>query len=516
MGKKRIAAAVIAMVTFLGSVLAQMEWSTPQYRVHQHIEGKTEAELGITDGTSCISKTDAAAYTYDPDAVDVEKLKTQLPIVVINAPETIPGEPYHSEEGTEYTLAPDGDTYINAQMKVIDHQDRYNQITDEEELSSLIRIRVRGNSSRWFDKKSYSIKTIDDSGDYRNVPVMGMEKHHEWVLNGPYLDKTLMRNYLAMNLSGELMEYAPDVRFCEVVLNGEYKGLYLCMETVSRGKGRIDIEKPNKTRNVTGYIIELDNDDSQPPSALDNFTKYASILRERAYFDIVYPGELNLTPELKDYIERDVSAFEKALYSFDYDSLRYGYPVKTDVSEFVRYFIIMEVFMQYDVGNRSTFFYKDINGRFKPCVWDFNNSLDNAAVNTELDDYKISGFFCIQSPWFWMMLKEESFIDQIIKEYRSLRKGILSDEYLKEYIKETDAYLGSAVERNFAVWGYTFNPENLQWNKKLNPNERNPRSYEVAVEQMESTLLDRLNWLDEHIEVLKQYGHESAVKKFNH
>lgn len=516
MGRKRIAAVIIALVTFLGSFLAQMEWGTLQYRVHQHAEEKTEFELGITDGTSSIHETDASRYTYDPQALDTAELKTHLPLVAIDAPEEIPGKPYHSEGGTEYTLASDGDTYTTAQMKVIDHPDGYNQIGDAEELSSLIKIRIRGNSSRWFDKKSYSIKTIEASGDYRNLPVMGMEKHHEWVLNGPYLDKSLMRNYLAMNLSGELMEYAPDVRFCELVLNGEYKGLYLFMETVSRGNGRIDIKKPNKTRNVTGYIIELNNNDDLPPTALNNFTKYASVLRERAYFDIVYPGELNLTPELKEYIERDVSAFEKALYSFDYDSLRYGYPAKTDVSEFVKYFIIMEVFMQYDVGNRSTFFYKDINGRFKPCVWDFNNSLDNAAVNAEVDDYKISGFFCIQSPWIWMMLKEESFISQVIQEYRSLRKGLLSDESLRKYIEETDAYLGSAVERNFGVWGYTFEPKNLRWNNKLIPDERNPASYEAAVEQMQNTLLSRLNWLDEHIEVLKQYGHESAVKKFNH
>lgn len=516
MGKKRIAAVIIALVTFLGSVLAQVEWSTPQYRVHQHREAKIEAELGITDGMDCIYETDASQYTYDSGSIDMEVLKTHLPIVIIDTSDDIPGVPYHSEDGTQYTLAPDGDTYITAQMKVIDHQDSYNQPSDEEELSSLIKIRVRGNSSRWFDKKSYSIKTIDDFGEYRNLPVMGMEKHHEWVLNGPYLDKSLMRNYLAMNFSGELMEYAPDVRYCEVILNGEYKGLYLFMETVSRGQGRINIEKPNKTRNVTGYIIELDNDDIQPPDALDNFTKYASILRDRAYFDIVYPGELNLTPQLKEYIDRDVSAFEKALYSFDYDSLRYGFPARTDVSEFVNYFIIMEVFMQYDVGNRSTFFYKDINGRFKPCVWDFNNSLDNAAINTELDDYKISGFFTIQSPWFWMMLKEDSFLSQIIQQYRSLRKGMLSDDNIKEYIEQTETYLGSAVGRNFAVWGYTFEPKNLQWNNKLIPDERNPVSYEAAVEQMQSTLLDRLNWLDEHIEVLKQYGHESAVKKFNH
>lgn len=516
MGKKRIAAVIIALVTFLGSILVQVEWGVPQHRVHQHKESKSEEALGITDGTGCIRPTEASRYGYDSEAVDLDELKTHLPIVVIETAEEVPGAAYRGNEYTEYTLASDGDTFITGQMKIFDQSNRYNQISDNAQLTSQIKIRVRGYSSRWFEKKSYAVKTIDGDGEYRNLPIMGMEKHHEWALNGPFLDKTLMRNYLAMNLSGELMDFAPDVRFCEVVLNGEYMGLYVMMETVTRGNGRADIEKPNNTRNVTGYIVELDNAATEPVTALDNFTKYTSVLKERAFFDIVYPGKLNLTPELQDYIERDVSAFEKALYSFDYDSKTYGYPAKLDVQEFVRYFIIMEVFMQYDIGKRSVYFYKDVNGRFKPCVWDFNNSLGNSDINEEMDDYQITGFFSTQAPWFWMMLKEEDFIEQIIREYRSLRKGRLKDENLVTYIEETVDYLGSAVDRNYAVWGYTFDPTNLKQDDKLSPDDMNPTSYEEALEEMEFMLLDRLHWLDEHIEVLRQYGHESAVKKFNH
>ena len=33
---------------------------------------------------------------------------------------------------------------------------------------------------------------------------------------------------------------------------------------------------------------------------------------------------------------------------------------------------------------------------------------------------------------------------------------------------------------------------------------------------MTDELIGRMEWLDENIEELKQYCHESAVKKFNH
>jgi len=52
------------------------------------------------------------------------------------------------------------------------------------------------------------------------------------VLHGPFLDKTLMRNYMWYNLSGQIMEWAPDVRFCEVFLNGGYQGVYVMEEQI--------------------------------------------------------------------------------------------------------------------------------------------------------------------------------------------------------------------------------------------------------------------------------------------
>ena len=517
MSKRRMAFLLLACLTVLITVLFQVEWSRLGYRIHQHQSAQQPDVLNGIDTLSCIHRDAAAAAdSYDPEAVDLTSLSTHLPLVMIDTSEEIPGMPYlNSNNRTSYTAASTGEEYLTANCRIVDHQDTYNTPQDEPDVSAYIQIRVRGNTSRWFDKHSFAVKTVDAGGNYLDIPIMGMEENHEWALHGPFLDKTLMRNYLAMNISGSLMDYAPDVRFCEVIVNGEYQGVYVIMETVSRGKGRIDIQKPNKVRNVTGYIIGLENDDNDKFSAMDNYSKYTSILRKTSYFDIVYPGERNLTPELKDFIERDVSKFEKALYSYDYDSYRYGFPANVDVDEFVDYFILMEVFLQRDMGNLSTYFYKDVNGLFKPCVWDFNNDLDNAARGKQ-DDFYIRQFVSVQAPWFLMMIKEETYIDRIIRRYRELRTTTLSEDYLDTYIDDTIAYLDTAVDRNYAVWGYSFDSANLDWRNKLAPDERNPGSYEEAVQQMKDTLFGRLDWLDENIEVLRQYSHESAVKKFNH
>lgn len=487
-------------------------------RIHQHrlSEKDRETDVGIL---SCMGEVQDGTGEAGAVTVDVEKLSTHLPLVEIETEEEIPGSVNRNRKESEaiYTTASDGETSIIANMKIFDKEGRYNRLGDIPDVKTQIRIRVRGNTSRYFDKKSWSVKTIHSNGENKNISLMGMEANQDWALHGPFLDKTLMRNYIGMNISGELMDYAPDVRFCEVVLNGKYEGVYVMMETVSRGPGRIEIEKPNYMRNVSGYILELDNSASRTPDTMmSNFTKYTNILRKNSFFDIKYPGREALTEEIREYIEKDVSQFEKSLYSFDYDSMDYGYQNYIDVEEFADYFILAEVFLQGDTGNHSTYFYKGVNGKYKPCVWDFNNDLDNDMVKYEDDYLSVSNFITVKAPWFEMLIKDEKFTDIIIRRYRSLRKGVLSDEYLTEYMKGTADYLGEAVERNYMIWGYSFDPSQLDDDNKQHPDERVPGSWEEAMAQMEGVLLQRLAWLDENIEVLRQYSHESAVKKFNH
>lgn len=513
--RKQTLAWLAACLTIVGTMFAQMNFGNFHVRIHQHRLSKEDREKDA-DVLACMGGVREKAGGAEIAVADVENLSTHLPLVEIETEEEIPGKPYEGKGKTDgrYTISADGNGFIIANMKIYDGEGMHT-IYDNPEVTSQIRIRVRGNTSRKFEKKSYYVRTVQSNGENRNISIMGMEENHDWALHGPFLDKTLIRNYMGMNISGELMDYAPDVRFCEVVLNGNYEGLYVMMETVSQGKGRIEVEKPNHMRNVSGYIIELDNLSSMPETGMDNFTKYTQKIRKNSFFDICYPGEKSLTPEIKEYIEKDVSRFEKALYSFDYDTADYGYWNYIDMDEFVDYFILMEVFLQHDTGNLSTYFYKGVNGRYKPCVWDFNNSLDNISSIAE-DDFYIRKFVTVQAPWFWMMVKDEKFTDSVISRYAELRKGVLSDEYLTDYIDETVAWLGEAVERNYQVWGYSFDPSVLDRDNKLHPDERNPRSYGEALEQMRDTLLQRLAWLDENIQVLRQYSHESAVKKFNH
>ena len=354
------------------------------------------------------------------------------------------------------------------------------------------------------------IRFTDTDGSYADHEVMGMEAHYEWALYGPYLDKSLIRNYMWYNIAGEIMDYAPNVRFCEVIINGEYQGLYLMTETITNGEdSRVNVSEPIENTTATGYVLRMDRGSNTAVKNINNFTYYTYRI-DRLHgimINIVYPRSGDLTQEMADAIEQELSDFEKTIYSYDYDSYLHGYQTWIDVDSFVDYFILNEFTANYDAGTLSTYLYKDISEAYKLCIWDFNSACDNYVQSTTSPQH----FEMQDTVWYFMLTKDEAFVKRIINRYHMLRKHWLSDEYIENYIDETIAYLGDAVDRNFEVWGYTF--EEYQ---PLEPEERNPGSYEEAVQQLKDFCFERGAWMDENIDILQQYSHLSKNKKFNH
>ena len=334
---------------------------------------------------------------------------------------------------------------------------------------------------------------------------MGMDAHYEWALHGPYLDKSLIRNYLWYNIAGEIMDYAPNVRFCEVILDGTYIGVYLMTETITNGvDSRLNISEPVENTTETGYLLRLDRYTEDQLRNLDNFTAYT--FKNTDQVEIRYPKSGSLTPKMQRAIEQEFSDFEKALYSFDYDTDDYGYWHNIDTGSFVDYWILNEFTSNTDAGRYSTYLYKDIGGRYKMVIWDFNSACDNYQAE-ETSPYT----FSMQDDlWYQMLMRDEDFTERIIDRYRKLRKTWLSDEYLEQYIDETLEYLGDAIDRNFSVWDYTFELPLLR------PESRNIRSHEEAVAQLKEYIQLRGQWLDENIETIQQYSHASKNKRYNH
>ncbi|MDO5336032.1 MAG: CotH kinase family protein [Eubacteriales bacterium] len=360
-------------------------------------------------------------------------------------------------------------------------------------------IKYRGASSySGFDKKQYRIKFYkNDSDGAKNVSLAGMGANSEWVLNGPYLDKTLMRNKLVYDLARELNGWAPDSRFVELFVDGEYQGVYLAVEPVTNGESRLRLSEFGLLSGETAYIVGRDRLETGT-SEIETSGKTKGYTNNTLY--LRYPSESNVTERQWEYIVKDISDFEEVLYGEDFTDSRMGYLAYIDVDNWVDYFIINEFAMNYDAGNLSTYVYKELAGKLQLAVWDFNNSFDNyhwLGVDT-------AGFYTVENSWLDRICEDRDFIDRVIERYRVLREGILSEEHIQELLDSYEAELGDAIERNFKIWEYSFE-ENLLVGKKADGGERDITSYEQAMEQLTSTIHKRLLWLDEHIEDLYQY-----------
>ena len=433
-------------------------------------------------------------------------IETHLPILSIKVENgNIPGEVILDSNGEklEETIDSEDNTMILGKIDVYDNGG-INKISNNPEISSSVLVRYRGNSSIYFSKKGYLLRLVDEEGNDNDKEILGMANDNEWVLHGPYLDKTLMRNYMAYNLAGMIMGYAPNVRYCELYVNNEYQGLYLLTESISRSKNRVNISKYDSRISDFGYIVCVDENEGDIKE-ISTFSEYTHILENDTRLKIVYPSKGMITDEVKDYIKSDFSKFEKSLYSYDFNDPKKGYKNYIDVDSFVDYYIFQEFMEINDTGYRSTYLYKEKGGKIvMGPVWDYNNSLNNYF--TELDSEKMQ---YTDRLWYSQLLKDEDFVNRVVNRYRELRKTVLSENYLLSYIDNVREYLGDAIDRNYEIWGFSFESSNLNPREKLYPESRNIKSYDEAIEQLKNEIIKRGRWMDNNIDTLYQYCQES-------
>ena len=473
-------------------------------RYHQHLEQPSEAELGVC-----------------PVCGGEAELCTHLPIIRIETGgQMIPGRPIISGNhriGFETTET--GEEEIMIRWSAISEEGVWHHGDDEASQTGTAMFRIRGDSSRSFDKASFRLRLIREDNPELNdrQPLLGMAAGAEWALYGPFLDKTLMRNYMWMNIAGEVMEWAPNVRFCELILDGEYRGLYVLMEMIEVQKGRLDLRSYRPGTPVFSYLVRIESM-TNADKTVDNFSHYTYRLEEGHQLELLYPGLKNQTQQVRDYVETDFSEAERMLYSAALVAGKDDWREIMDEDSLVDYYILEEFLADNDVFSKSTYFYRDARGKL--CigpVWDFNN-----VVNNFFQPLPEEEFILDRRGWYSQLMQDKDFVKRVIVRYRELRQSILSEERLLRYIGETEAWLGSAIDRNFEIWGYSFDPYTLSSDQIRRPEpgsdqtleDMNPADYREAVKWMTDYLVDRGRWMDEHIEDLMQFCHPSKYSGY--
>ena len=243
-----------------------------------------------------------------------------------------------------------------------------------------IEIEVRGSSSQALAKKQYSLTTLlSDNKSNNNISLLGMPKDNDWVLNGLAFDPSFIRDFISYELSRRIGEYAPRTKYCEVIINGDYKGLYLLQEKIKVDGSRVDISKikpeDNNLPQLTGgYITKADKVSGSDVSAW----KMSSYIGTNDVDYIhEYPKPTAISSQQNQYIK---SIFEKldATAQAGNTSFSSGYPSVIDIPSFINFMLINELSANVDAYQFSTFFHKDQNGKLRAGpIWDLNLTYGN-------------------------------------------------------------------------------------------------------------------------------------------
>ncbi len=410
-------------------------------------------------------------------------IKSNLPLVIVDtAGKWIPDEPK-----------------IPAKLKILydDSGGRNFVGSPHVHFEGKIGIEVRGKTSQQYPKKQYGFKILNDKGEGLAVSLLGMPADSDWILHGPYSDKSLMRNFLAYEFSNRIGRYAVRTKFVEVFLNKtgdaeiqprHYVGVYLLMEKIKRGKHRVDIQalepSHNKEPEITGgYIIKIDKTDFDD-------SLFTSVYR--TLFIHVYPNGDKITEAQKAWIKNYMNAFEKTLSSRNFD-LKHGYAKYIDTASFIDHLIINELFRNIDGLRISTFIHKERNGKLEMGpVWDFNLSMGNADY---YNGWKPNGWIVYTTPvpfWWRRLLADENFARQFADRWHELRRDTLATANIMATIDGTAELLDEAQARNFQRWQIL--------GRYVWPNPRPlPRSYEGEVKRLKKFLAGRAKWIEQSV-----------------
>ncbi len=390
---------------------------------------------------------------YIPAEVNFES--SNLPIVVID-----------TFEGQEIP----NDPKIDATMKIIfrENQQR-NFLTDVSDPNALdydgpIKIEYRGSSSSLLDKKQYAFTPYDDLGEKINVPFLDMPTENDWILNGLAYDPSYMRDFLSYKLSNLIGNYASRGKYCELVLNGEFRGIYVLQEKLKADDSRIDIKKI-KDDDLTlpkltgGYITKTDKIEGSDTVAwgMDNYGGWQS------NFVHEHPKSSEVMPEQHSYIENEFLTLQSYVNNPSNSSITEGYPSIIDIPSFIDFMILNELSSNADGYEFSTFFHKDRNDKLRAGpIWDFNLTFGNDLFqwgydrsHTDVWQFYDQGNM---GPKFWKDLFDDSLFNcYLSKRWQELSApGMpLNEEEIFELIDSIEVLILEAVERQEIVSGTT-------------------------------------------------------------
>ena len=340
-------------------------------------------------------------------------------------------------------------------------------------------IRGRGNWT-WngFDKKPYKIVFAEGYGQ----KLLGMHKSKHWALMAAADDYLgFLKNTVGYSLSKHIgLPYTPHQVPVELVINGDYKGLYFVTETIRIDNDRVNIHEQQDGETDSsiitgGWLVEIDNYASD-----GNITFH----EHNGEYVMVSPQSPELlSSQQRNYITNQLNSLNDAIYNRQSGS---GNSLQDilDLTDAAKFYLVQEIMEDCESYHGSCFLYKDrdtLNAmgeivyprwHFGP-VWDFGNAFDRHQERFIYDNPSFSQI------WIGQLCQNPSFNQRLMQLWYSYR---MQGHSL--VLADIDAFvstISTAAKRDAQRWQNT----NVRTNSDMNNRKQ----------EFLSRLQWRVNWL---------------------
>lgn len=308
--------------------------------------------------------------------------------------------------------------------------------TKEEPLP--LEIKARGNWTRiGFAKKPFKLKL----GKKQNLLGMTKSKHFAILAHA---DDThgYLRNYVGFNLGKRIgLPWTPSAQPIEVVINGDYRGVYFLTESIRVEEDRVNIAELDDNCSDPalvsgGYLVELDNYDEDNQISMEEKTCGWSPVVDRLRVTFDTPEEYSDLQ--RRFVADQFTAMNEAIGSNSDDTWKY-----LDLDDAARYYLVEEIISHVEAYHGSTYLFRDRGENqkwhFSP-LWDCGNAFNGPTDghfyhhcpfgSTWIPSMRENAKFNqkVKETWLWFMNNKYDGLEADIAAYvNSLKEAAKAD-----------------------------------------------------------------------------------------
>ncbi len=348
-------------------------------------------------------------------------------------------------------------------------------------------VELRGRSSLNYLKQNYAVELRDAAGMENPVPMFGMGKESDWVLDGSWVDRSFMRNDLVFSLFRDAGHYAAESKICTLTLNGENQGIYRFGEKIKRDDDRVALVEDDGTGK--SFLINQDQEGTLrfPVASGQSMTNWK----------FVYPKDDVATAAQRSAVQAWLNGLQAALSGADPANATTGVFSYLDFEQTVDFVLLEEFSKNIDAYNLSLHLYRDAGGKAGFVPWDFDLAFGQPTLRTgtnELPERWVNN----RTPFITSLSRVPALLQRLGPRWRELRAGPFATAQVLARLDQLGSQLLPAdLSANFARWPLS----EVDFTDIYRPYSLYPvASYDEERTRLRAWVEARLTWIDAHID----------------